>query len=166
MKETPRIISIDPITLPVAPVGTTSPYPTVVTVWRAHQTARPNDGKLLLSRNQIATPPTTERPRNVVARASVIERASAIFLIRRSMSAGLSLLCFGEPSVIPDEVRRRGRLPWSRGEPKRHEAVVKPKAAPGTAHRVSAGRRPTASCLQKGSAYTSVPVIQSSYDGS
>ena len=48
---------------------------------------------------------------NVVARASVIERALAIFLMRRSMSAGLSVRCFGEPSVIRAQFDSESRSP-------------------------------------------------------
>jgi hypothetical protein len=41
----------------------------------------------------------------------VIERALAIFLIRRSMSAGLSVPCFGEPSVIRAQFDGQARSP-------------------------------------------------------
>jgi hypothetical protein len=42
----------------------------------------------------------------------VIERALAIFLMRRSMSAGLLVRCFGEPSAIRTPIRRTGLVPW------------------------------------------------------
>ena len=42
IREIPIIISIPPTIFPVLVVGTASPYPTVVTVCRAHQNASPN----------------------------------------------------------------------------------------------------------------------------
>ena len=60
----------------------------------------------------MARAPPRASPTNVIARASVIERALAIFLMRRSMSAGLSVRFFGAPSAIRDTIRRSSFVPW------------------------------------------------------
>jgi hypothetical protein len=68
---------------PETVVGTSSPYPTVVTVWTAHQSPDPRDGKLARSTTVMRRPAatvikvdtvamTTPAPRGVVARARIL----------------------------------------------------------------------------------------------
>jgi hypothetical protein len=84
ISETPMTISIEPTSFPVVVVGTTSPYPTVVTVCSAHQVANPTDGKLCGSAARITIPPTSASTKNVTANPNVTERALAIRADRRS----------------------------------------------------------------------------------
>ena len=79
MNEIPSAISMPPTTRPTVVVGTTSPYPTVVTVCSPHQTAEPNDEKSCRSTIQITIAPTNARTTNVTARAKMTDRASATF---------------------------------------------------------------------------------------
>ena len=102
MKETPITISTLPTTLPRAVVGTTSPYPTVVMVCSAHQTASPNDGKLCGSAIRIRTAPTSANATNVTAKPTVTDRALAIRRARRSIREGCPGLGVG---ALPVTVR-------------------------------------------------------------
>src|SRR5262245_56017693 len=59
MNATPSSKTMEPMTRPTTVCGTTSPYPTVVTVCRAHHMPIQMFGKSFRSTNEIAIPDTT-----------------------------------------------------------------------------------------------------------
>ena len=80
-KATPRSMTSTATSCPARFVGTLSPYPTVVTVWAAHQSPEPIEGKLSWLTTVTRTPAPTviavdaeaitiAAPRGVVARAT------------------------------------------------------------------------------------------------
>ena len=81
-KPIPTSITSAATSFPATLVGTWSPYPTVVTVWTAHQSPDPIDGKFLRSATVISIPAptviavdtvaiTTAAPRGLVAWATM-----------------------------------------------------------------------------------------------
>ena len=83
-------------------VGTLSPYPTVVTVWTAHHSPDPRDGKLWWSTTVMRSPAATvidvdaiamtmPAPRGVDARASILSsRRSSLVLSAIDVTFALS----------------------------------------------------------------------------
>src|SRR4051794_9399134 len=83
-KPIPTSITSAATSLPASVAGTWSPYPTVVTVWTAHQSPDPIDGKLSRSATVISIPAPTVITVDTVAITTAAPRGLVAWATRRS----------------------------------------------------------------------------------
>ena len=108
-KATPKSMTSAATSRPVRFVGTSSPYPTVVTVWTAHQSPDPIDGKFSPSTRVIRSPAPTVITVDavaitMVAPRGVVARATALSSRRSSLDSSATLSGFafaGSSPAIP-----------------------------------------------------------------